>query len=138
MDNIIPPPFDFQEVKRVYNNIFDLTSFDCKVIGLKLIQKKKRHNGKSTYYDFWAIVKASCYEVEDINPSNNQMIQLKNERQDDVKGPEILCKIKYNDLKNNKVKSFKICGQITKDNIISWEIKDGFYYIKCELFGFFG
>lgn len=122
---------------RAYTNIFHLTKEDCTITGLRLLGNSERNKSDVPVYRFQAIITAKS-DFENIAPSNNDLIKLQKMKFLSEFGPEIDFELAWKINRpdgTTKRRSFDIRGQITPQNLIDWEIVDGIYYIKTELYG---
>lgn len=123
-----------QELIDAHTNILHLDSTKCRIVGLKLLGKSESTGSNLKVYRFIAIVQAPTI-LPNMLPSDNDVASLRNMQYENIYGPDVCYKIKWK--KKNKKISFEVRGQLTPHSILKWEIFEGNYYIKTEVYGNF-
>ena len=125
---------------ELYKSIFSLTAKDFVLEGVKLIGGGETRTGEHSY-EFLAILSAPA-PIEEYHPLRSDMVSLSNWARRALKGlagPDLVVPVKWEVMSKGKKKkkSFNFAGNLNPMTVFEFEISEGRFFIKAEMYGLF-
>jgi hypothetical protein len=130
------------DILKAYINIFHLDPKQLRLNRVKFIGKSKPPRGDSIY-NFIGIITAPA-PYENLIVSTNDMVKARNYVSNNLKGlvgvdvvQKVAWKVKIKGKDKKKRKSFDFAYQLEPQSVLEFEIVNGMYYIKANVYGLF-
>ncbi len=126
------------DIESIYKSIFELTGKDFKIEGVRRVGGNFTQRGKRVF-KFIAILSAPA-PIDNLIVDSFSMTEMINKFRRSGKrlaGPDLLFPISWTVKNSSRKKHFNFSSSLNPMTVFSFEVFEGRYYIKIEMYGAF-